>query len=876
MIKKIIIIYIFVTLAVLLFLPGIRVAHDFPYVYPDVVLQGLSLPQVWSDNANGLGQSTILTLWSWPIGVLYGTGTYIGIEFSALAKLFGIVPAFVVGVLGINYFLKSYGFSPKARWIPGVFYLTNTYFLLLIDGGQLAVALAFSWFPLAYTLFEKSPKRVLAALSVVVLGFFDIRFLYILAILIGLRVLYLRKLPREWVVKGLLVLLFFLLLNIYWILPALFERQNLNMPIVNGVNQASWLSFTNIGHALLILQPHWWSNQFGIVTPLRPEFYILTFLAFFALFVKSKNKDVNFWFLVAVVAAFLVKGTNPPFEKVYSLFFTYIPGFSLFRDSTKFFFILVLAYTFLIGITTQYLIKKKYIFRAVVALFVIYVFSLMLPFLKGNMNGILSQPPNQNLFMQTSQYFSTDNSFSRILWLPSRPLLGYGSIKHPLVEGFNLAMLRPFAAGTVGTYESLNFIREMPLMGQLFDVAGIGYVAYPYPDPRREPLNNDQNEYYFTFFNQLKSLPWTGQLISDYPVPVIKTNTNQDRFFIADNTYFVVGSDRMYWDLADKKNFGLADNALIFAEEFPGILKETIKFPNAKVVNYHKNPLDAQMALVDGDKFVFPAKQLNFEPDSSGWWKRETPDLVWWKNFLQQKYNIFNLDFDYGGGWAVAEGNLELVIKDEQFVSGETLYARVMESSGGGTVSFYQDGNLIGSIDTKVEKPNKVQEKLTGYKEIPDQAFEYDGANVRWFELGNLQNDSPVKIVTSGDINVINALASINKSDLVEIDYQKFEDVDFSGKSNAKISYTRIAPTHYKIKIAGLESPSTLVFSETFDPFWELNGQKSTKVYSFLNGFYIEKDGEYDLYFEPQKYVLPGLFISLITLGVVIVLIRRK
>ncbi|MBU0569759.1 hypothetical protein KKB40_03180, partial [Patescibacteria group bacterium] len=38
--------------------------------------------------------------------------------------------------------------------------------------------------------------------------------------------------------------------------------------------------------------------------------------------------------------------------------------------------------------------------------------------------------------------------------------------------------------------------------------------------------------------------------------------------------------------------------------------------------------------------------------------------------------------------------------------------------------------------------------------------------------------------------------------------------------------------------------------------------QNSYPLYSLINGFTIEKDGEYDIYFFPQRYVLPGLLVS--------------
>ena len=55
-------------------------------------------------------------------------------------------------------------------------------------------------------------------------------------------------------------------------------------------------------------------------------------------------------------------------------------------------------------------------------------------------------------------------------------------------------------------------------------------------------------------------------------------------------------------------------------------------------------------------------------------------------------------------------------------------------------------------------------------------------------------------------------------------------------------------------------------FSDIFDSGWELNSNKGYSLYSLINGFWIDGDGEYDLYFAPQKYIVPGLIVSLTTL----------
>ncbi len=308
--------------------------------------------------------------------------------------------------------------------------------------------------------------------------------------------------------------------------------------------------------------------------------------------------------------------------------------------------------------------------------------------------------------------------------------------------------------------------------------------------------------------------------------------------------------------------------------------------PDARVILYDKEPIDLAASLISENKFIFPAVQLDFDPNKTGLWKREAFDLISWRAFLQEKYGLDNLDFDYGGGWAVGEGVKagELKIENGEFSKDKILLARLMKSNRGGEVEFYQGKNLIGEINTKINNPEKVEIKLTGYGEIPDQIFEYDRADFSWFEVGRLTSNQPLTIKTEGEINVVNTLVSIPENNWRGA-MEKISELESAGKvldwdilsavekrglfqanPNTQLFYERISPTHYKVKISGIDSPVTLAFSETYDSLWELEGKTSYPLYSLINGFRIERDGEYDIIFSAQKYVLPGLAISGLTL----------
>lgn len=851
------------------FLPGPKVANDFPLVSADSLKSLMDFPMTWTERGgDGLGIYSIFSLWSYPASLIMGALANLGLSFSLLERLFFIFPFLILGSLGIWKFLGFYKFSVKAKFISSVFYLANTYIILLIDGGQLLIVLAYAFFPLSFLAIEKAigqtwHKKILASLGVVLLGFLDIRFVFVLLLLSLLRFLYGFFLPngkerkfwiKQWGSLGVISITIFIGFNAFWLIS--YSSFPLNQDTFSKLTQITSSAEANIGHSMLVISPHWYKNIFGQISKLRPEFIFIPILAFLAPLIKKRKFTVGFWLMVAVVAIFLSKGLAQPFPDVYSFLYSKVPGFSLFRDSTKFFFLLALSFTFLIAVSIDWLLNKykSLKFKFVISfLLVFYLLFLIRPLFLNQMTGMLSSPANTGEFNEIAKTFQNDFSFSRIFWIPSTQPLTYSDSAHPVVEALRMTEKRPFASAIKGTYELFNYLREAPYMGQLFDVSAIGYIAYPSLDKTKENVSSDDISYYQTFFNQLANLPWvTGDLSTS--APVFKVNTHQDKFFPVSNIWWVIGSDKIYNEATKSAKLALSNNALIFAEENAGLGKQISEFPEAKVVLYDKNTTDLAASFIDSEDLVFPSKLLGREPDVSGWWKREGKDLIGWRYFLKTKYGIDNQDFDLGGGWAVGEGKLNLELKSEngKLRKDMVLLARVLESSQSGNLSFYTGQDLVGKVNTKTEN-----------------------TNVRWFEVGTLGKDgAELTIKSEGQINVVNALASLPKevwqSYLSKVDLLKnsgrIKDYipENADVNNVSVSYKEHSPTKYEVSIKGLKKETMIIFSSNYDNLWKLGNQSSVPIYSLLNGFKVDKNGSFEVTFEPQNKILPGLVVSIL------------
>lgn len=857
-------------------IPGIRGANDFPYVFNEAVKVGFNLPYVWSPRGSeGLGQYVVSTLWAYPMDLLYGLGSNLGFDFWLLERVIGILPILLLGFFGMSNLLEYYKITGWAKSIGVFFFLTNTYILLLIDGGQLSIGLSYTMISICFLLWIRAIKGnfrnyFFAALSTTLLGFFDIRFVYIFFMLLFFYFLfqlffeiksikefgnYLKKYLQTFV----LFLIFFTGLNLYWILPLLLAKASFLPPTYTRESQLSFLNFANIGHGLLLQQPHWYQNIFGQISNLKGEFLLLPMMVFLAAFLKRKDKTIGFWLLVSLLGIFLIKGSNPPFGNVYKWIFNNIPGFSLFRDSTKFFVFVCLGYSVLIATFIQEITKLNFrslflnrLIKIVPLLVLIYLILLANPAYLDKMSGLLSFLNFQNEYLNQAKYLENDKSFSKVLWIPRKAPLGFSSPNHPVLEAFNLLDKRPFAVGVNGSYELFNFLRDAPFSGQLFDITGVGYLSFSYLDSKREEVNEDKVKYYYTFLDQIKKLAWIDEEVKDSSVPLLKTKIHQEQFFLTQNNFWVIGSDSLYNESTKSASLSLSKNALIFTEEFPGLINRIDETAGAKVILNNKTKTDLAAAFLVGNDLIFPAKRLNFDPDKSGWWKRETEDLLFWKDFLSTKYGIKNQDFDLKGGWAVAEGHLSLEIKDQKLLGGKILLARMLESSRSGKVTFSQGNEIIGNVKT-LNTDNK--------------------SNIHWFEVGNLVSSKPLLIITDGDINVLNSLAiidkniweeKINQANNLSKRISDFSEQNISS-SSAKLSFSKINPTKYIVSVSGLSAPQMVVFAQNYDPLWKMNGKESVPVYSMLNGFVIEQDGEYIVEYEAQKYVYPGLAISVLT-----------
>ena len=359
-------------------------------------------------------------------------------------------------------------------WLGVLIYATNTYILMIVGGGQMGVAMAYSLAPLALGLFiNHSRVNELTSLQVkkfnslinnsliknkVIPGFilglqmmFDPRLALLTAAAAFFYCLFVSR-PRPWR-SFFSVGLVALLLNLFWLIPWLRFSQEASPTLI----EVDFFSFASFSNTIALLHPNWPENIFGKLYFMKPEFLVLPILAFSSLILSINhsrvneltslqvkkfnslinnslinNKGILYFSLLGLIGAFLAKGTRPPFGEIYFSLFKYLPGFNLFRDPTKFYLLTALSYAILI----PRLIGGR---RGLKLIFVIFWLFTIRQAVLGQLGGTFQGTAVPQEYLALKAFLQQDDQSTPVFWFPQRQRFGFQSLDHPAVEGFVLS-----------------------------------------------------------------------------------------------------------------------------------------------------------------------------------------------------------------------------------------------------------------------------------------------------------------------------------------------------------------------------------------------------------------------------------------------------
>jgi len=220
-------------------------------------LQALSwLPQVFRSD-QGYGRSSLLSLWlDYPFRLVLKILSTFGLSWFFIEKLLWLSVCSLA--LYSSYTLATYILGKRA-YLATVIYAANTYFLLLFAGGQLGVALAYSFAPFVLYIYISAidvqkklavKQAVINGLLLSLLVVFDLRIAYLI---IGAIVLYLFLKRKLFQFYSFGISLFVAsCLHLFWILPTIVTREGpagLGQDFVN----ASMLKFLSVADPIFCI-----------------------------------------------------------------------------------------------------------------------------------------------------------------------------------------------------------------------------------------------------------------------------------------------------------------------------------------------------------------------------------------------------------------------------------------------------------------------------------------------------------------------------------------------------------------------------------------------------------------------------------------------
>jgi hypothetical protein len=422
---------------------------------------------------------------------------------------------------------------------------------MIFGGGQLGVSISYSFIPLSFLTFFKILQKPNFKTSLIFSLVFSLQILFDirLAIITFASCFLYFLLNKEWDLKKIsycfvVPTITSLLLHIYWIFPLMLFPSKFLPENYSSVSAAEFFSFAKFENTLSLLHPNWPENIFGKVSFMRPEFLFIPIIAFSSLlFIRGKRKweqqYILFFVLLALGSSFVAKGTNEPFSSIYSELFQRVPGFSLFRDSTKFYSLIALSFALLIPWT---LVELSYFLNSYIRMFskkqkyqtytitmcsvlFVVIWSILLRGIFTNHNVFrIKQIPSD--YAQLEQFITSQHEWYRTLWVPQWQRYGYTSNQNPAI-GRTEIIKNASPSGVLKDLQKNN-------LQQHIDELGVKYLIVPY-DSESEIFIRDHQFSYPEYQNTVKNLnkiPWIKKDRQFGNIVVYKTLQYQNRIFL--------------------------------------------------------------------------------------------------------------------------------------------------------------------------------------------------------------------------------------------------------------------------------------------------------------------------------------------------------
>src|ERR1039457_6903184 len=314
-------------------------------------------PSVWDSSLGLGGENRFSAVFRFPIYAITGLFAVLGAGWTVTEKVFYFVPFAVL--LPVGGWLLAREIMGRTKWalLTPVILVGATYFMLESNGEvPLALAEVISFFVLIA--FLKTVRQLsfrwalITGLLLAIVALYDVRPAYLCVLLMLMYFVIISVAERDLGVflrrtaLGAVAGVAFVGLQAFWLVPLLTYHGGVGLPIPQAPN----FNVLTLGHGLSGVDAFWTGGTPAqlVQAPLNPDYVILPLLALTPLLARRMRPEVLWLTLAALLFAFFAKTDNAPLGGVYDWMYIHIPGWKLFREGSKFLYIITLAYAILI------------------------------------------------------------------------------------------------------------------------------------------------------------------------------------------------------------------------------------------------------------------------------------------------------------------------------------------------------------------------------------------------------------------------------------------------------------------------------------------------------------------------------------------------
>lgn len=503
---------------------------DWGFLFSDTVKEWFSVPSAWV--GAGLGYVDIGLSMFVPVRIFYGFLAHF-MEFRYFDRIIFLFPSVIISSIGSFLLVKKITKNTIAAIVGSFVYSYNTY-ILMLNTGHFTLSVAFGIGIIVFLLYQKTleTQRYFWALLTGLVAFiefsYEARAFYLTAWILLFYFVYkllnkgnitLKMLIKD-ISLSIIPVIITVSLSLFWIV-SLFINLSSFSGIVAG-RQLYGEGHFQIQRALTTFHPFWTGSHrlvWGNPQQIFWWFWLIPFLSFAGYWFNRKNKLVIFWTAIALLGVFLTKFTSQPFTGVYLWLYQHIPGFSAFRESSKFNYFIDLGYSVLIGSLVGFVMTLK-MSKLIKGTLIIGISSLFLvnaiPVFTGELGRLLISRHIPNDYLILKDFIYKQPEFFRTLYFPRYSRWGYWDSNHPSLDTTVLInsdwrSLNNYRKTGLeySSIEEVTSIFKNNASQDLIDMSSVKYVIVPTMDLENEEMfvfYSEPRQQYIDFLDSLSYL----------------------------------------------------------------------------------------------------------------------------------------------------------------------------------------------------------------------------------------------------------------------------------------------------------------------------------------------------------------------------------